>query len=95
METNVFGICVSHMCTLCACILKKSLYMKYFEYTYHTGYFPFSNKKYKIILITSLMENSVSVMTVHKSNWVVSTSIIYCISKPVTLLRIECCGRLV
>jgi hypothetical protein len=86
---------VSHICTLCACILKESLYKKYFNYTYHTRSFPFSNTKYKIILIISLIQNSVSMMTVHKSNWVTSISIIYCISKPVTLLRIECCGHLV
>jgi hypothetical protein len=87
--------CVPHICTLCACILKESLCMKYFNYTYHTCSFPFCNEKYKIILIIALTQNSVSVVTVHKSSWVISISIIYCISKPVTLLRIECCGWLV
>lgn len=87
--------CVSHICTLCTCILTESLYMKYFNYTYHTRSFPFCNEKYKIILIIALTQNSVSVMTVHKSNWVISISIIYCISKPVILLSNECCGWLV
>lgn len=91
----IYLACVSHICTLCACILKESLYLKYFNYTYHTRSFPFCNKKYKIMLIIALTQNSVSVMTVHKSNWVISISIIYCISKTVILFRIECCGWLV
>ena len=81
--------CVSHICTLCACILKESLYVKYFNCTYHTHSCPFCNEKYKTILIIALTQNSVSVMTVHKSNWVTSISIIYYISKPVPLLGIK------